>query len=76
MFTRMAGFPSLKTREDFDFTFAAGMPKKQVIELASLSFIERQENVVMLGPSGVGKTHSARLQNRAGRNQNPVYQCI
>lgn len=59
MFTRMAGFPSLKTLEDFDFTFATGVPKKQVIELASLSFIERQENVVMLGPSGVGKTHIA-----------------
>lgn len=60
MFTRMAGFPILKTLEDFDFTFASGAPKKQVMELASLSFIERQENVVMLGPSGVGKTHTAK----------------
>lgn len=59
MFTRMAGFPGNKTLEGFDFTFATGVPKKQVTELASLSFIERQENVVMLGPSGVGKTHIA-----------------
>jgi DNA replication protein DnaC len=59
MFTRMAGFPSLKTLEDFDYAFASGVPKKQVTELASLSFIERQENVVLLGPSGVGKTHIA-----------------
>lgn len=59
MFTRMAGFPSLKTLEDFDYAFASGVPKKQVNELASLSFIERQENVVLLGPSGVGKTHIA-----------------
>ncbi len=59
MFTRMAGFPSLKTLDEFDFQFASGVPKKQVNELASLSFIERQENIVMLGPSGVGKTHIA-----------------
>lgn len=59
MFTRMAGFPSLKTLDEFDFRFASGVPKKQIDNLASLSFIERQENIVMLGPSGVGKTHLA-----------------
>ncbi len=59
LFTRMAGFPSLKTLEEFDFSFAAGVPKKQVNELASLAFIERKENCVLLGPSGVGKTHIA-----------------
>jgi DNA replication protein DnaC len=59
IFTQMAGFPGLKTLEDFDFSFATGVPKKQVTELAALSFIERHENVVMLGPSGVGKTHIA-----------------
>lgn len=59
MFTRMAGFPSLKTLEEFDFKFASGVPKAQVNQLATLSFIERHENVVMLGPSGVGKTHIA-----------------
>ncbi len=59
MFTRMAGFPSLKSLDEFDFKFASGVPKKQVNELATLSFIERQENIVLLGPSGVGKTHIA-----------------
>lgn len=57
MMTQMAGFPKIKTLDDFDFEFAQGIPKKQVMELASLNFIERKENVVLLGPSGVGKTH-------------------
>jgi DNA replication protein DnaC len=36
-----------------------GVPKAQVLELASLAFIERVENIVLLGPSGIGKTHLA-----------------
>lgn len=59
MFTRMAGFPSLKSLDAFDFNFASGVPKTMVNQLATLAFIERQENVIMLGPSGVGKTHIA-----------------
>ena len=57
--TRMACFPALKTLEAFDFAFAHGVPKTQILELASLAFVERTENVVLLGPSGVGKTHLA-----------------
>jgi len=59
MLTRTAGFPALKTLEDYDFSFATGAPKSQLQELASLGFIERAENIVMLGPSGTGKTHLA-----------------
>ena len=59
MLTRVAGFPAIKTLEAFDFAFATGVPRTQIHELASLSFIERTENVVLLGPSGTGKTHIA-----------------
>ena len=59
MFIRMAGFPSLKTLGDFDYQFASGVPKPMIQQLESLAFIERAENVILLGPSGVGKTHIA-----------------
>ena len=59
VFSRLAGFPAHKELGSFDFKFATGVPKKQIQELSALTFIERNENVVLLGPSGVGKTHLA-----------------
>ncbi len=55
---KLATLPGIKTLEDYDFAFA-GAPRAQIQELASLAFIERADNVVLLGPSGVGKTHIA-----------------
>lgn len=54
---RLAGFPSIKTLSQFDYKFATGVPRKTVDNLSSLTFIERNENLILLGPSGTGKTH-------------------
>ncbi|OJZ04890.1 MAG: AAA family ATPase [Thiobacillus sp. 63-78] len=56
---RLATMPSTKTLEQFDWSHAGGAPKAQIQELAHLAFVPRAENVVLLGPSGVGKTHIA-----------------
>lgn len=59
LLTRIAGFPAIKTLDDYDFEFASGAPKQLLLELSTLAFVERAENVLLLGPSGVGKTHLA-----------------
>ena len=56
---RFASLPSIKTLEGFDYQFASGAPRAQITELTNLAFIERTENIILLGPSGVGKTHLA-----------------
>jgi DNA replication protein DnaC len=56
---KLATMPAVKTLEQFDWSHAGGAPKAQITELAHLAFVQRAENVVLLGPSGVGKTHVA-----------------
>ncbi|MCG9084135.1 IS21-like element helper ATPase IstB [Laribacter hongkongensis] len=59
LLTRMACFPAIKTLEGYDFGFSPGVPKAALTGLAGLAFIERAGNVVLIGPSGIGKTHLA-----------------
>lgn len=54
-----AGFPFVKTLGDFDFDFQPSVPRAIVEELAALRFVEQAENVILVGSSGVGKTHIA-----------------
>lgn len=59
MLLKTAGLPYIKTFEQFDMQYNSETPQKAIKEIFSLSFIERKENIVLLGPSGLGKTHIA-----------------
>ena len=56
---RSSRLPAVKTLSDFDFTFQPSIKREQIESLHELSFVERRENVILLGPPGVGKTHLA-----------------
>ena len=56
---RSARLPAVKTLADFDFSFQPSVKRDQIESLHTLGFIERKENVVLLGPPSVGKTHLA-----------------
>ena len=59
MRTAMARFPFHKTLESFDFKFQPSIDPKVIRDLAGGRYIESAENVLLLGPPGVGKTHLA-----------------
>lgn len=56
---KSAAFPFVKELKDFDFRFQPSVSEQEMREFASLGFLEKNENIVFLGPSGVGKTHLA-----------------
>jgi len=57
--TRLARFPMIRTLESFDFSFSPKLDASLIRELATLRFAREHENVLFLGPPGVGKTHLA-----------------
>lgn len=71
---KLSRLPHRKTLEDFDFSFQPSIDTKLVKELSTLAFVARNENVIFLGPPGVGKTHLAiGLAMQALRNGMTVY---
>lgn len=51
--------PGVKALDTFDFAFQPSIDRAQILSLHQLGFLDRKENVIFLGPAGVGKTHLA-----------------
>jgi len=56
---KAGAFPHHKELKDFDFSFQPWINQQEISEYNTLRFLEENENLVFLGPSGVGKTHLA-----------------
>jgi DNA replication protein DnaC len=56
---RSSRLPAIKTLQQFDFAFQPSIRREQIESLHELAFVKRKENVIFLGPPGVGKTHLA-----------------
>ena len=71
---RSSRLPAIKTVADFDFSFQPSIKREQIDSLSELGFLERKENVIFLGPPGVGKTHLAiGLAIQAAQSGRRVY---
>jgi len=71
---RSSRLPAIKTMTDFDFSFQPSIKREQIDSLSELGFLERKENVIFLGPPGVGKTHLAiGLAIQAAQSGRRVY---
>lgn len=71
---QFAGFPFIKTFEDFDFSFQPSINKEEILDFKNLRFLEKSENILFVGSPGVGKTHLATaigLEN--ARNNHSTY---
>ena len=71
---RTAGFPYLKTTDDFDFNFQPSINKKQILGFKDMRFVDNKENILFIGNPGVGKTHLATsIGIEAAKNHRSTY---
>jgi DNA replication protein DnaC len=66
---RRAGLNSQKTLDNFDFAFNPAINRQQILQLAAGDYIRRHHNIVLCGPSGVGKSHLASALAHAACQQ-------
>lgn len=71
---KVGAFPHTKELKEFDFEFQPNINKQQILDFTTLRFVKSQENIVFLGPSGVGKTHLATsIGITAAKNRYSTY---
>ena len=71
---KMAGFPRITPLQEFDFSYQPTINESQINDFASLRFLEKKENIIFYGNSGVGKTHLATaIGVIAARNRDSTY---
>ena len=56
----LSGLPEHKDLKSFDWSYNARLPKRDVLELATLKFIDAKEDILIIGPPGTGKSHVAK----------------
>lgn len=71
---KVANFPYIKTFEDFDFSYQPSINKDEIMDFRNLRFMEKKENILLIGTPGVGKTHLATsIGIEAAKNRNSTY---
>lgn len=71
---KTAGFPIIRKIEDFEFEYQPNLNREKIMDLMSLRFIEKGENIIFIGNSGVGKTHLASaIGYQAAIHRNTTY---
>ena len=66
---KQAGLPEVKTLEEFDWTFNPQIPKALILDLATTRFVREHDGLLLLGPSGTGKTHPSTYNYQYGSIQ-------
>ncbi|MBI3916082.1 MAG: ATP-binding protein [Betaproteobacteria bacterium] len=56
----LSGLPERKDLKAFDWGYNPRLPKREVLELATLKFIDAREDALLIGPPGTGKSHAAK----------------
>jgi DNA replication protein DnaC len=71
----LSGLSERKDLKDFDWSYNPRLPKRAVLELATLKFIDAREDALFIGPPGLGKSHCAKAlaQLAVGRGYKVLY---